>query len=136
MSKLYPCRSKQQETAKHASSSGPVTPGGTSSQPSPPLPQSSASVAALSAAPTASVPGGSDVKSAAGLTDIKDECKAPGLSSLSSGGLTAATSSGFGFSVSLDKDETKVRCNYSIVSDHHSSSLPQPLYMGSVKITT
>ena len=99
--------SKQQESAKLAlSSSGPVTPG-TSSQPSPPLPQSATPVTASATAVASST----DVKSTAGLTDIKEECKTPGLASLSSGSLTS-TSSGFGFNVSLDKDETKVRSGF------------------------
>jgi len=93
--------SKQQETAKLASS-GPVTPG-TSTQPSPPLPQSATPATPSSAAAVAS---STDVKSA-GLTDVKEECKTPGLASLSSGNLTS-TSSAFGFNVSLDKEETKV----------------------------
>jgi len=94
--------SKQQENTKLASS-GPVTPG-TSSQPSPPLPQSATPITPSAAAAVAS---STDMKSAAGLTDVKEECKTPGLASLSSGNLTS-TSSGFGFNVSLDKDETKV----------------------------
>lgn len=89
--------SKQQETAKQASS-GSVTPG-TLSQPSPPLPQSTMSSATATSSST-------DMKSA-GLADIKDEPKTPGLASLSSGNLTS-TSSGFGFNVSLDKEEAKV----------------------------
>ena len=98
--------SKQQESAKSASS-GPVTPG-TSSQPSPPLPQSATPVTTTTAAATAS---SGDVKSATALTDIKEECKTPGLASLSSGNLTA-TSTGFGFNVSLDKDEAKVHFDF------------------------
>jgi len=79
-----------------------MTPGGTSSQPSPPLPQSAVPVAASSAA----VP---DVKMAGVLTDMKDDVKtAAGLTSLSAGNLSTTTAVGFGFSVSLDKDETKV----------------------------
>jgi len=93
--------SKQQETAKQASS-GSVTPGA-SSQPSPPLPQSTMSVTPSAAAASSST----DMKSAV-LADIKDEPKTPGLASLSSGNLTS-TSSGFGFNVSLDKEEAKVR---------------------------
>ena len=91
--------SKQQESSK-LSSSGSVTPG-TSSQQSPPLPRST--TVTPSATVTSNV---SDVKTP-GLTDIKEECKTPGLASLSSGNLTSS-STGFGFNVSLDKDETKV----------------------------
>ena len=92
--------SKQQESAKQASS-GSVTPGA-SSQPSPPMPQSSMSVTASAASATSAT----DMK-AAGLTEMKEEVKTPGLASLSSGNI-ASTSSGFGFNVSLDKEETKV----------------------------
>ena len=88
--------SKQQESAKLASS-GSATPG-TTSQPSPPLPSSAA---ALTPSVTA-VASATDVKSP-GLTDIKEECKTPGLASLSAANL-AAVSTGFGFSVSLDKE--------------------------------
>ena len=100
--------SKQQESAKQASS-GSVTPGAVS-QPSPSLPQSAAAVSSAT-----------DVKSA-GLADVKEEAKTPGIASLSSGNLTS-TSSGFGFNVSLDKEENKVCLASRCVNGNHAWSI-------------
>ena len=101
--------SRQIESAKLTNAA--IVAGHISPSTNQPVATSSSSSAANQQPPASGAPSSSTAEVKTLAPEIKEECKTPGLGSLSSGGMTPGIGIGgvgLNFSLSLDKEETKV----------------------------